>query len=325
MSGILKIFSKRLIYSITTIFFVVTFIFIAVRLAPGDPTTKYISQDFSPEMIEEIKSEYGINESISIQYLNFLSNSLQADFGTSYIFKEKVTNIIISFLPTTLFLALTSFVIQIFGSLYLSILSYRKPALHNYFSKLTFIIYTTPSFVLGLLLILIFSIGLNMFPSSGLMDLSHNSLSFTERVWDYAKHFFLPVTALSLIGVAVFYKYLSENIFSIKKSQFVLYLKSNGYDDNTILYKHIIPNAIKPLISIAGIELGILLGGTLITEVVFGLPGMGRLTFSAILQRDYPLVIGCTMISAVFMIFANVLADLAKILIDKRNYQANFA
>jgi peptide/nickel transport system permease protein len=118
--------------------------------------------------------------------------------------------------------------------------------------------------------------------------------------------------------VAVYYKYLRENLEDVYNNTFVLNLRAHGFTEKEITRKHVVPNAINPLISVAGVELGILFGGALVTEVIFGLPGMGRLTVNAILSRDYPLVIGCTFISGVLVILSNLAADLIKFRIDKR-------
>ena len=123
---------------------------------------------------------------------------------------------------------------------------------------------------------------------------------------------------LSLAGIAVLYKYLRDNFDSIKYSSFIINLRANGTSENEIFKKHLLPNAIQPLISIAGIEFGILLGGALLTEVIFSLPGMGRLTVGAILNRDFPLVIACSFIAGLMMILSNLFADLIKIKMDKR-------
>jgi peptide/nickel transport system permease protein len=121
--------------------------------------------------------------------------------------------------------------------------------------------------------------------------------------------------------MAVFYKYLRDNLDEILNKQFVITLKGYGLTDSEIIKKHVIPNALSPLISVAGVELGVLLGGALITEVIFGLPGMGSLTVNAILNRDYPLVVGCTFISGLLIIISNLLADLLKACIDKRTFR----
>jgi peptide/nickel transport system permease protein len=126
---------------------------------------------------------------------------------------------------------------------------------------------------------------------------------------------------LTLPGIAMFYRYINENMNEVLNQTFILNLNSSGIDEKVILRKHVIPNSLRPLISIAGVELGILLGGTLITEVIFSLPGMGRLAIDSILSRDYPVITGCVFVAGAMMILANFLADIAKLKIDKRLIQ----
>jgi peptide/nickel transport system permease protein len=171
---------------------------------------------------------------------------------------------------------------------------------------------------LGVALIFIFSVELNLFPISGLHSLDYDHLPFYRKVLDLMHHLILPLISLSAAGIAMFYKYIRESMDEVLQQTFVINLKASGVDEKKILKSHVIPNALRPLISVAGVELGILLGGTLITEVIFSLPGMGRLTIDSILSRDYPVVIGCVFTAGAVMIAANLLADLVKLKIDKR-------
>lgn len=186
------------------------------------------------------------------------------------------------------------------------------------FSKLSIIVFSLPSFVLGLVLVYIFSVKLDILPTSGIKSIFHDDLTSFERVKDYFFHLILPMLTLSFAGIAVFYKYLRDNFDSIKDSAFIINLRASGISEKIIFKKHLLPNAIQPLISIAGIEFGILLGGALLTEVIFSLPGMGRLTVNAISNRDFPLVIACSFIAGLMMILSNLAADLIKIKMDKR-------
>ncbi|MBP1682557.1 MAG: Peptide/nickel transport system permease protein, partial [Ignavibacteriaceae bacterium] len=179
-------------------------------------------------------------------------------------------------------------------------------------------IYSIPAFVLGVALIYIFSVSLNLFPISGLKSLDYDYFTFFSQVLDKLHHLVLPLITLTLAGIALFYKYIKENMDEIFHQTFILNLKALGMKEDVILKKHVLPNSLRPLLSVAGVELGILLGGALITEVIFGLPGMGRLTVDSILARDYPLVIGCVFTAGAVMIAANFLADIIKLKIDKR-------
>jgi peptide/nickel transport system permease protein len=223
------------------------------------------------------------------------------------------------FLFTLIFSAI-SFVIQLLlGYLFAKYsFSKRGELIDRLFSKLSIIIFSLPSFVIGLVLVYIFSVKLDVLPTSGIKSIFHDDLSSFEKLKDYFLHLILPMVTLSFAGVAVFYKYLRDNLSSVENCSFITSLRANGFSEKEIFKKHLLPNAVQPLISIAGIEFGILLGGALLTEVIFSLPGMGRLTVSAIFNRDFPLVIACSFIAGLMMIISNLAADLMKIKMDKR-------
>lgn len=319
-----KLFGKlifiRLSTSLLIIFLVISFVFILVRISPGSPVQKFISPKLSPKLAEQVMESFSLHEPLYSQYFSFLGNVVQGDFGISYSFRAKVTDVIAKHIPVTFILAFFSIIIQLLLSLLLSLIAVRKlnGIVDNLISKSALILFTVPSFVMGVFLILVFSVKLNLLPSSDLKSIDHYSYNFWNALADYAKHLILPLITLSAAGTAVFYKYLRDNIEVVLSKNFVLYLTANGYSRWTIILKHVVPNSLGPLISVAGVELGILLSGTLITEVIFGLPGMGRLTIDAINSRDYPLIIGCTTISAIFIVFANFASDLIRAVIDKR-------
>ena len=311
---------KRILSSLITLILLVTFLFVLIRLSPGDPTQKYLSPEFSPKLKTKITEEFGLNKPVFEQYTRFVLNTIKGDFGTSYDFRQPVLPVIWQFLSFTLVFAFISFIIQIVISYKLSLKSVKISGsfFEKILNKFSLIIYATPAFVLGVSLIFLLSINIELFPSSGLRSLDFDSFSFIGKIGDYFEHIVLPLITLSAAGIAMFYKYLRENIENVYGQNFILQLRASGYDEKVILKKHVIPNAVRPLISVAGIELGMLLGGALITEVIFGLPGMGRLMMASIFSRDYPLIIGCALIAGFMMIFSNFIADLIKIKLDKR-------
>lgn len=298
----------------------VCFIFILLRISPGDPSLKFVSPELNPGLAQKIKESFGLNKPIAEQFIQFISNIFTGNFGVSYEFRKPVAGVIKNYLYFTFVFSLISFIIQITISYFLALLSVKKinGIVDRFLNKTSLVLYAIPSFVLGVFLIFIFSEKLKLLPASGLMSYDSESLSGSARITDYFLHMILPVITLSLGGIAVFYKYLRDNLDEVFNKPFVLNSYGYGLSKKEITKKHIIPNAISPLISIAGVELGILFSGALITEVIFGLPGMGRLTVNAILSRDYPLVVGCTFISGVLIIISNLLADLLKAEIDKR-------
>jgi peptide/nickel transport system permease protein len=315
-----KLLAKRIFSSIIILFLIITFIFFLVRLSPGDPTSKFISPTLSPQLAEKVKESLNLNQPLHMQYIGFLESAVQGDLGISYNFRRDVVSVVLDYLPFTILFVTISFIIQMIISFGLAVKSVKKinGFLDRILSKLTLFFYAAPVFVTGVFLVFIFSELLNIFPSSGLKSYDFQELSFIEKVFDYLLHLFLPIITLSFIEIAIFYKYLRDNLEDVYNKLFVLNLRANAVPEKTILYKHIIPNAVNPLITIAGIELGIMLGGTLITEVVFGLPGMGRLTIDSILTRDYPLVIGCSLVAGALIVFVNLIADIIKAMLDKR-------
>ncbi|MFO7447059.1 MAG: ABC transporter permease [Ignavibacteriaceae bacterium] len=317
---VLRLLLRRLFSSIVILFLLLSFVFILLRLAPGDISQKFISPQLSPELREKVIKSFNLDASLPEQYGSFISNLLKGDFGISYNYKTPVIEVIQDHVPFTLMFTLSGFIVQASIGILLALIAIRRinSRTDKIISQLSLFMYSVPTFVVGVFLIYIFSVILNIFPSSGLMSYDHYSFSFAGKAADYIKHLTLPVLTLAFGGIAVYYKYLRDNIEEVYNKTFVMNLRANGFSENEIMLKHIIPNALNPLITIAGIELGILFNGALITEVIFGLPGMGRLIINSILSRDYPMVTGCTFIAGGFVILSNFLADLLKAKLDKR-------
>ena len=319
-SVIIKTLIKRFLSSLLTLFLLVSFLFIIIRLSPGDPTDKYVSAKLGNELSERIAEKFSLSEPVIDQYFSFIKNALNGDMGVSYNYRLPVFQVIWEYFSFTLVFASISFILQIILSIALSLWVIKKQnrRLENFISNTALLVYSIPAFVLGVALIYLFSVNLNLFPISGLKSLDYDNFSFFSKVLDKVYHLVLPMITLTAAGIALFYKYIKESMDEVLHQVFVTNLRASGVDEKSILRRHIIPNALRPLISVAGIELGILLGGALITEVIFSLPGMGRLTIQSVLSRDYPLVIACVFTAGVVMILANFLADIVKLKIDKR-------
>lgn len=315
-----KLIFKRLLSSVLVLFLLVSFIFILVRLAPGDPTQKFLSPKLSPELSQQVYKSFGLDQPIYVQYFSFIKNAFKGDFGISYTFRQSVLSVIKKYFLFTLLFSSLSFILQLIFGYYFAKTAFKSK--NKFFdktiSKLFLFIYSIPSFVIGVACIYIFAVKLNLLPTSGIKSIYSSDTNFFSQLFDYSIHLILPLITLSLAGVAVYYKYLRDNLVSLANQPFIINLRAMGVPEKEIFNKHLVPNAIQPLISVAGIEFGVLLGGALITEVIFALPGMGRLTVNAILSRDFPLVIGCSFIAGLMMIFSNFAADLIKIKIDKR-------
>ena len=310
----------RIASSLLILFFLVSFLFFLLRISPGGPEQKYISPQLKPELIEKVRESFNLDKPLIEQYGAFLVNSIEGNFGVSYNYREPVFNVIMNYLPFTLIFSLIVVIVQLILSFWMSFLAvgHLNSGTDRAISRFTLLLYSIPTFVAGVFLIYVFSEKIDLFPSSGLKSIDHNEMGFAAQVWDYTIHLVLPVITLCLGGIAVYYRYLRDNLEEIYNKPFILNLRASGLSEKRITLKHVIPNALNPLITVAGIDLGLLLSGALITEVIFGLPGMGRLTVTAILTRDYPLVLGCTFIAGVFIVITNLAADITKAKIDKR-------
>ncbi len=311
---------KRIVCSLIVLFLLITFLFFLLRISPGEPYQKFISPDLNPKLAAMVRESFNLDSSLLTQYKSFVFNLARGNLGISYTYRIPVIKVISEYFPFTFMFSFISFIIQIvtaFGLAYVSVKKIRGK-LDRTISETSLVFYALPSFVVGVLLIYIFSVTFNILPSSGFESFETSTFSFWGRISDYISHMILPTITFSLPFIAEYFKYLRDNLEEVRLKPFVENLRANGIGENTIMWKHIIPNAVSPLISIAGVEFGLLFSGALIVEVIFSLPGMGRLTVNAIFARDYPLIVGCTFISGVLVIFANLVADVVHALIDKR-------
>ena len=319
-SGILKVLLKRFLSSLLTLFLLVSFLFIIIRLSPGDPTDKYVSAKLGNELSEKIAEKFSLDQPVIDQYFSFLLNAGKGDLGISYNYRLPVFKVVWEYFSFTLVFAGISFILQLTLSIALSLWVTKKQnnKLEKLISNSSLFVYSIPSFVLGVALIYLFAVHLNLFPISGVKSLDYESFSFLSKLLNRIYYLVLPVVTLSAAGIAMFYKYIKESMDEVFRQSFILNLRASGLGENEILKKHVMPNALRPLISVAGVELGLLMSGALITEVIFGLPGMGRLAIDSVLSRDYPLVIACVFTAGTMIILANFIADIVKLKVDKR-------
>jgi len=319
----LKIISSRILSSILVLFLVVSFVFVIIHTSPGNPAHKYLSPKLSPELYEEISESYNLNSSIVEQYYSFIANVFSGDLGVSYNYREPVISVILPYLRFTIIFATIAFIFQIVVSFLLVyfVVHYNSRVLAKYLSNINLSLYSIPVFITSVFLVYFFSYQLNIFPSSGLTSLNFRELNVFQQLWDYFRHLFLPLIASSLIGIPIYYKYLFDSVKSNLNKLFVKNLEVIGVLKKKILFKHVFPNSINSVIAVAGVEYGILLGGSVIVETIFALPGMGRLTMSAVISRDYPLIIGTVFASAIIIMFVNLFADLLRVVIDKRLFK----
>lgn len=310
----------RTVISLLLVLGVSTLVFLLAHVLPGDPTTVYLSPRVPPSVAERLRAEFGLDKPLLIQYGHWLSGLARGELGFSYTHQREVLQVIGDALPYTVVLALAAILIEIVAGTFLALVASRF--VHSVLDKLILrgglLLYVTPHFWLAILLLSVFSFGLDLFPSSQVHSLGAEKFSMPAYGLDFLHHLFLPALVIGLPGAAGIARYLRSNLLTVLKEDYITAAKSMGVSGKRIYLSYALPNAFLPVLTIVGLELGTLLAGALVTETIFAWPGMGRLAVSAMFARDYPLLLGCTMVAGFAVIFANLAADVAYTMLDPR-------
>jgi len=307
---------RRILQTIPILFIISILLFFLVRTAPGGPlTSARRNPNITKEQIQAMEEKLGLNDPLPVQYGRWMGQMLTGNLGESIKFHRPVNKMIAERIPNTLLLVGVSFFITLLIAVPIGIWSARKPySPFDYFmTTITFIGQSIPVYWLGLGLIVIFYVtiknpltGMPFFPVGGMNSQGKNG-DLLDTLW----HLILPVTALSLGWVAWYSRFLRSSMMDVLHEDYVRTAKAKGVNDQGVYYKHALRNAILPLVTLIALDLPSLFAGALFVETIFSWPGMGRLFWDAAKGRDYPVLLGVVMITAVLIIFCNILADLA--------------
>lgn len=311
---------KRVMSAIPLLFGLLTFTFFIIRLAPGDPMSLYIQADVDPMYAENLRNALGLNDSLPLQYLKWIKGMLTGELGMSFSKHADVSRILASTIPNTLLLTFFALIFNFIIGIALGVITALKrgSATDHLVNVSSLFVYSMPEFWLGLMLILGVSLQLDLLPASGMHSPLAKYLSFPEYVWDVMQHMVLPVFVLGVASAAATGRYMRGSLLEVVNQDFVRTARAKGLSEFLVIGKHALRNALIPIITLLGLSLPFLLGGAVIVETVFAWPGMGKLTIDAIFARDYPLIIGCTLVSGVMVIAGNLLADILYAIVDPR-------
>jgi peptide/nickel transport system permease protein len=314
---------RRIAQAVPILFILSILLFFMVRAAPGGPlAAAERNPNITKEQIALLKEKLGLNQPLPIQYLKWIGNMLQGDLGDSIKFRRPVSEMIIERIPNTLTLVGISFLVTLLIALPVGIFSARKPySAFDYFAtSMTFIGQSVPVYWLGLALILLFYVAIKnpvtgqpLFPAGGM-----RTIGAQPSLVDFAWHLVLPVVALSAGWSAWYSRFLRSSMLDVMHEDYIRTARAKGLQDRLVYYKHALSNAILPLITLVALDLPSLFAGALFVETIFAWPGMGRLFWDAARGRDYPVLLGVVMIDAIFIVGANILADLLYGLLDPR-------
>ena len=305
---------------VPTIIAVIVINFSLIHLAPGDPITLLTgTMEASPEFVQALTEKYGLDKSLPEQLVIFLTNVFRGDLGQSIKYGRPVLDLIFERLPATLLLMGTSVSISIVIGIFLGILSARKPysLTDNIATMFSLFARSLPIFWLAQIILLVFAFSLGWFPTGGMTDLRHTYTGIAY-VFDVLRHLFLPALTICLLRMAVTTRLTRTSMIEALSQDYIITAKAKGVSERRILFKHALRNALRPVITITGISLGTIIAGATMTEIVFSWPGIGRLVFDAVLDRDYPILMGMYIFIALSIVVANFVTDLVYAVYDPR-------
>jgi peptide/nickel transport system permease protein len=324
-----KYLIKRILLMIPTFLGITIVTYIMIRVAPGDYTTlragiqgELKSGSISKEIFEQEKKLYGLDKPIYVGYANWLLQFVQLDFGLSRKDGRPVSERLADALPITLTLNILTLIIIYIISIPMGIISsIKKDTVFDRFSSLLlFILYSLPSFWVGLLLLMVFSGGeyFNLFPLGGIVSDWAEDFSFLNKLINIAWHLVLPVATLTYGSFAFLSRYTRANMLEVINQQYITTARAKGLSEKKVIFVHAFRNSLIPLITLMATLLPALLGGSVIVESIFSIPGMGMLAFESILSRDIPVIMAITAISAILTLIGILIADLVYGLADPR-------
>lgn len=316
-----KLVIRRLIGSIPVLLIVLVGTFFLLELASGDAVDAYLvsSGGGDAALVEALRADWGLAQSPITRLGLYLWNIIHLDFGHSVLLNRPILGVVLERLPNTLLLMGSAVALSFgIGSL-LGIAAGSRPGSvrDRLLSIGSLALYAVPSFWLGLVLVVVFSVQLRWLPLSGIETLASGKAGL-DRAWDIFRHLVLPVGALALIYLALYLRLMRAGMVEVWRQDFVLAARAKGLSRRRIVWRHVARNALLPLITMLGLQSATMLGGSVVIESVFSIPGLGRLAQEAVSGRDTPLLMGIIVISAVLVIFTNLVVDAVYAMLDPR-------
>ncbi|WP_199773039.1 ABC transporter permease [Ensifer adhaerens] len=309
----LRYIFQRLMGMIVVMAIVVTIVFVIVRVTPGDPAAVMLGPEATQEDIAALRTRLGLDQSLGLQYVYYIGQLLQGDLGQSIFLNQPVTSALAERAEPTFFLTLFSIVIACAIALPIGIYAaYRRGSfVDQAATTLAMLAASIPSFWLGLILIQVLAVRLGWFPVSGY---GGPGSSFADRMY----HLTLPAIALGVVSSALILRFTRASMLDVLGDDFIRTARAKGLGERRVVMKHALKNALIPILTIIGLTAAVLISGAVVTETVFGLPGVGNLVVSAVLRRDYPVIQGALLVIAALYVLINFAIDMLYLLVDPR-------
>ncbi len=321
LARLLRFLLQRLVKAVVVIFAITVTCFLLIHAAPGDPASVMAGESGAADAqyIAQLRHQFGLDQPLSTQLWLYVKDVAQLDLGFSHRQQQPVLTLILDRLPATLLLTMTAFLFAICSGVLLGAMAARRVGRvsDSVITVLALGFYATPIFWVGLMLVLVFSVWLDWLPSFGMMTVGAD-LHGVAMLEDRAQYLVLPALTLGLFYTAVYARLTRASMLDVADQDFVRTARAKGVPEGRILRRHILRNALLPVITFAGIQAGQLIGGSILVETVFAWPGIGRLAFDALLARDYPVLLGVFLCTSVLVIAFNLITDLLYVVIDPR-------
>jgi len=308
---------RRVVQAIPTFFGITLLSFTVLRLAPGDPILiMFGAGNLSAQDIAQLRSAYGLDQPLPIQYLSWLAHVLQGDFGRSFLYKRPVIEMIQAALPNTLILAVLALLCTVIIGVPLGVVAarFRGTWVDQVIRIFGVIGHAIPAFWFALLWILFLSVQFRLFPVGGMLTVGKDNADIPDRL----AHLAGPVVTLSLAGIANYSRYMRAETLEVLGQDYVRTARAKGLRESMVLFVHSLRNALLPLVTAIGTQLALLLSGAVVIEQVFSWPGMGRMTYEAARSKDYPIVMAVVVLTSVMLLVSYILRDVAYGLVDPR-------
>ncbi|WP_266075631.1 ABC transporter permease [Haladaptatus caseinilyticus] len=320
--GKLDFFVRRTLQLGLTLWAVATALFMLFRLMPGDPTSYIISPGMTPEVRQRLVDSYGLNDPLWVQYVRYIENLLTLDLGRSFKTNERVVDVLVTYLPNTLILMLTAFVVAYIIGITLGVFTgwYRGSQFEKSAVVTALVGRSVPSFWMGILVLWIFGAKLGVIPMSGMTSLGSGPKDFWGMVFsvDFLHHLIAPVIVLAFYYMGYPLLIMRNSMLETLSEDFIDLCRAKGLTERSIMFKHAARNALLPVLTAAAIAVGYAVGGSVLIETVFGWPGIGREMIRAVLRRDFPVAQGTFLVLALSVIVMNFVADLLYGVLDPR-------
>jgi peptide/nickel transport system permease protein len=312
---------RRTIQSAPILIMIMIGSFLLIKLAPGDTVDALVGDmgGADPAFVARLRVEYGLDQSVVVQLWRYMAKLAQFDFGWSHVYEQPVTTVLLSRLGNTLLLMVSSLSLAFVFGIALGAFAARRAysITDNAISTLGLVFYAMPSFFLSLLMILIFSVKLGWLPVGGIRTIGAFNEGWADVV-DVARHLIMPTAALSLIYLAFYMRLMRTSVLEVSDYDFVRTARAKGAGSARVMYHHIIRNALLPVVTLLGLQFSTVLGGSVVIETIFSLPGLGQLAYTSVVKRDLNTLMGIIALSSIIVVLVNIVTDLVYAWLDPR-------